>query len=105
MKILHLRNYSLNKDGETILDSRGGLTIAYIQHPNTIEWSYALCNEEDVFCRKRGRHIATGRFLSKKWNNIFSDFHDYESFLTMLATHDKDTLQKMFPLISNPDHF
>lgn len=105
MKILHLRNYSTNKEGETILDSKGGLTVVYIQHESSFEWSYAICSDEDVFSRKRGRHIATGRFLSKKWNNIFSDFHNYEDFLTMLTTHDKDTIQKQFPLISNLDHF
>ena len=56
MKILHLRNYTTNDKGETTLDSKGGLTVCYLQHTNSIEWSYAICSDEDVFSRKRGRH-------------------------------------------------
>jgi len=48
------------------IDSKGGLTIAYEQQGNTINYAIARCHERDNFVKSQGRVKAAGRLLSDK---------------------------------------
>ena len=54
IKIVHLRQ-------ET--SQRGGMTLAYDSEHKKI--AYAVCSKEDMYSRKRGKSIATGRLLKR----------------------------------------
>lgn len=45
-------------------DPRGGATVAIRADGNTALVSVALCDPKDVFCRKIGRIVATGRLAA-----------------------------------------
>lgn len=54
----------VNPQGE--IDPRGGLTIAYEQQGNTINYAIARCHHNDNFNKQQGRVKAAGRLLSDK---------------------------------------
>lgn len=96
MKFLHLR--VVNEDME--LYPTGGLTLCYIKHKNgTYEFNYAICSDKDVFCKKRGRDIAEGRFMSYKTDNFFVIAEDRLAFLTWFEDKNSHKMQKFFPLV------
>ena len=54
----------LNEDGS--IDPRGGITIAYKQYKDSIQYAIARCHERDNFNKQQGRIKAAGRLNSDK---------------------------------------
>jgi hypothetical protein len=76
MKFIHLRRVRRNPDnGNSILLSNGGATIAYLVSDEVrddgtrgVYYAIAKCNEKDNFCKDLGRKIAAGRAEAGKGN-------------------------------------
>jgi len=51
---------------EGTISSKGGMTIAYEQQGNTINYAVARCHGNDNFVKSQGRVKAAGRLLSDK---------------------------------------
>lgn len=72
IKYIHLRRY----DPEGNLLPKGGATIAYIiDYDNSadcrkLDYKIARCNYKDVFSRKIGRAIASGRMLKGDYDSL-----------------------------------
>lgn len=65
IKYLHVRQI----DDEGNLSPNGGLTVAYTCTLTDIILQVARCHENDLFCHRIGRAIATGRLQSGKVAN------------------------------------
>lgn len=68
IRYIHLRNHSyLNAiqkgDKRGTVEARGGVTIAYVRDGDTCKFAWAQCSGRDVFSRKIGRAISSGRLL------------------------------------------
>lgn len=65
MNYLHIRHYT--PDGK--LDPRGGFTVAFERNSvdaSLLHFAMAKCSKKDVYNKKRGRQVATGRLEKRK---------------------------------------
>lgn len=68
IRFIHLRHHSFRNvidkgEKKGTVEARGGVTIAYVRAGDTCKFSWAQCCTKDVFSRKIGRSISTGRLL------------------------------------------
>lgn len=80
VKFLHYRHV-LN-DGS--IDSRGGITFAYVEGEEGLSYATAQCSLDDNYNKKTGRAIASGRLLSEKYSMTFP--RDRADFISQLDT-------------------
>lgn len=73
----HLVFHFRVRDEAGVALPRGGATVVFV--PELSRFGVSICSDKDVFSRKRGRVIASGRALSK---NSFCPF-DSESPATI----------------------
>lgn len=76
LNFLHLRDYTFGG-----IAARGGATVAWkIDTENQVlQYTYSVCSEKDVFCKKTGRDLSTARFSEENKVNIIPmyDIHEY----------------------------
>ncbi len=60
VKYLHVRMV----DSEGYIQPKGGVTVAYTCSQDEIMLAVALCHDNDLFCYRVGREIASGRLKS-----------------------------------------
>lgn len=98
MKFIHIRQFKpsasfINKQaaqGKNPL-SRGGVTIAYTPATKgTFKVAYAVCSEQDNYCKQTGRDIATQHMLDGNVILIEVD-HDHNTVGQII-----DTLEAFF---------
>ncbi len=79
MKYFHLRYRwadLVSDDNPDGVGGNGGITIGIRNghdDPNVVEYAVAICNLVDNFCRKTGRHIVDGRFMSEVYRRMTFD--------------------------------
>jgi hypothetical protein len=64
VRVMHLRRFELQRRGNAFgmrVAQTGGVTVAFRQLDNAVEIAIARCSRNDVYNKKLGRTIATGR--------------------------------------------
>lgn len=79
VKFIHLRDHGTVKNKKTgkvdpagVLPT-GGVTIGYVKDGTDLFYSFAECSERDVFSKKIGRKITSGRIAVGKCERITVD--------------------------------
>lgn len=67
MKYLHLRE----RDRSGHIKPKGGVTVAYRQRDDRVEFSVAKCSSNEHFCKRIGRDVSMGRMVKGKFFGAF----------------------------------
>lgn len=84
IKYIHLRRY----DPEGNLLPKGGATIAYVLIHALLQYKIARCNYKDVFSRKIGRAIASGRMLKGDYDSLIVNKDITRSQIKQILTEE-----------------
>lgn len=86
-KFLHFRHATkrASVSGEvTEINARGGVTIAYTETAQGIEYAAAKCHTKDNFVKHQGRVKAAGRLSSGKYRRVFDGSErEFVDFITL----------------------
>lgn len=93
-KFMHFRNIEETGNG-SIVDSRGGATVAYVQGEDGISFAVAYCHPNDNYNKRLGRAKAAGRLLSERYSRQFKgDLFSFAEVIEMEMAHEEGLLRK-----------
>ena len=75
IRFIHLRKHD-NTGDKSVLCATGGCTIAYYQIDRNVLYAFAQCKHTDVFSKRIGRMVSSGRLLSGIKRDLLKNFFE-----------------------------